>query len=119
MIVGSPVDDGFFTGLQLTLTCTIELNVAVDSDVNVSSSWLKDGSPLISDDSGRIIVGGAELIPGSPLSYQTMLVFDTLNRALNDSGLYTCVAEVNPSDTTSSVDGNTGMVSRSVDVLGE
>lgn len=73
--------------MDLTLTCTIELNDAVDTDVTVSSLWTKDGSPLMLDD--HITVNGAESI--TPLSYRTRIMFYPL---LNDSGLYTCAVEV-------------------------
>ena len=93
--MGSPVDSDFFTGLQLTLTCSIHIpEVLLSEPVEVSAQWSRDGSPLTSN--AHVTVGeGVERV--GPLLYVSTVVFSSLDGS-RDSGDYTCTGKVEVPD---------------------
>ena len=89
------VTDGpLYTGTDLTLTCNITLDLAVDFEVTVTVVWSRPGGTLPSDD--RVIVSETM---GSGPSYQSTLIFTPLTS--NDTGDYTCEVTVVTAETTS------------------
>ena len=95
VISGSPRDEGFFAGLaNFSFTCSATLNPSVDPGVTVSTSWERNGSPLISTDG--IMVGVASSLVG--LVSNSSVMFTSLG--LNDAGNYTCRVNVTAVDST-------------------
>ena len=86
---GHPTNSNFFTGLQLTLTCTITLP-QLESISTVSTQWSQSGSPLTS--SNRVTVGEWPVEVG-PGHYHTSVVFNSLD-STRDEGEYTCAVRV-------------------------
>ena len=74
---------------NFNLTCTIELNPAVDTPVVVNSTW---HGPVMIPTGTRVI---ASEPAGTGARYQTTLMFRPLNTS--DSGHYTCEVTVSPS----------------------
>ena len=81
---------GTYAGTNFNLTCTIEVNTAVDTPVVVNSStW---HGPVVIPTGTRVI---ASEPTGTGTRYQTTLMFRPLNTS--DSGYYTCEVTVSPS----------------------
>ena len=101
-----------YAGTNFTLTCTIELNMAVDTQVVVNRTWRGPlGVPT-----GTRVVSSAPTGTGG--RYQTILMFHPLNTS--DSGNYTCEATVSPSPESQFISGSTaGRDTLSVAVQGE
>ena len=78
-----------YAGTNFNLTCTIELNTAVDTQVVINSTWR---GPLGVPTGTRVV---ASAPTGTGVRYQTILMFRPLNTS--DSGNYTCEATVSPS----------------------
>ena len=78
-----------YAGTNFNLTCTIELNTAVDTPVVVNSTW---HGPVVIPTGTRVI---ASEPTGTGIRYQTILMFRPLNTS--DSGNYTCEVTVSPS----------------------
>ena len=100
---------GTYAGTNFNLTCTIQLNPAVDIPVVVNSTW-------------RGPVGVPHVIASAPTGtgarYQTILMFRPLNTS--DSGNYTCEATVSPSPESQFISGSAaGRDTLSVTVQGE
>ena len=100
----------FFQGLDLTFTCSITLDEAVDTPVTVQGNWRRNGTELA--DNGRITVFNP---PMNAPSYQTTVRFNLLN--VSDAGLYECTATVTPQNTTF-ITGTTSSNSLSITVAG-
>ena len=103
---------GTYAGTNFNLTCTIELNTAVDTPVVVNSTWR---GPLG-------VPAGTHVIASGPTAtgarYQTILMFRPLNTS--DSGNYTCEVTVSPSPESQFISGSTaGRGTLSVAVQGE
>ena len=92
-ITGSPIDSHYFSGLQLNLTCHIQLQMPMEYRVSVSSQWSKSGSVLTSN--SRVSVDDGTVVAG-PLLYQSSLVFISLDGTRGDNGDYTCSVAVHP-----------------------
>ena len=104
----------FFRGLDLTLTCGITLDEAVDTSVTVGGMWYQNGTELVDGtDFGRITVVNPAMT--SP-PYQTTVRFNLLNND-TDAGTYQCRATVNPADG-AYVTGTISIVSRNISILG-
>ena len=103
---------GTYAGTNFTLTCTIELRTAVDTQVVVNSTWRGPlGIPT-----GTRVVSSAPT--GTGARYQTILMFRPLNTS--DSGNYTCEATVSPSPESQFISGSAaGRDTLSVTVQGE
>ena len=80
---------GTCAGTNFNLTCTVEVNTAVDTPVMVNSSW---HGPVMIPTGTRIV---ASEPTGTGARYQTILMFRPLNTS--DSGNYTCEVTVSPS----------------------
>ena len=112
-ISGSPRNMSFFLGLNLVFTCSIILDVAVDTSVTVQGTWNRDESELVEQfNEGRITISNPPLnIP----PYQTTVSLNPLN--VSDAGTYECNATVIPQDTTF-VTGTTSSISWTITVAG-
>ena len=112
-ISGSPRNTSFFQGLNLVFTCSIILDVAVDTSVTVQGTWNRNGTDLLNQlNEGRITISNPPLMTPS---YQTTVSFSPLN--VSDAGTYECNATVTPQDTTF-VTGTTSSISRNINVAG-
>ena len=110
-ITGSPVDEGFHTGLLLTLTGRAEF-LALNIPITVVGSWTKDNSPDFTSD-GRVSIKGPVLVESSPKVYETTLTVDVLDRARGDSGNYSIRLDIMTFTT-----GTTATLTRSITVSG-
>ena len=114
VISGSPRNKDFFQGLDLTLTCSIILDVAVNTSVTVQGMWNRNGTELVDGtDSGRITVDNPAM---TTPPYGTTVRFNPLNNDM-DAGLYECMTMVDPMDDTY-VTGNTATTQRNIRVAG-
>ena len=77
----------FYTGLQLNLTCLIQL--APHGGISISAHWSKSGSTLTSSSQVRVMEEAVEV---EPLVYRTTVVFSSLDKARG--GDYTCSVTV-------------------------
>ncbi len=93
--VTADTDQTLYADENVTLTCDITLDPAVDSEVAVTASWTGPGGP---------ITDGVSDMTGSGLAYQSTLTFSSLTTS--DSGLYTCTASVDPAVSTPLVVGS-------------
>ena len=80
-----------YAGTPLTLTCSIQLNPAVDTGVVVTRMWRGPGSLVVSNTS-RVTV--SNLLNGSTFLYEMTIEFIPLSTT--DSGNYDCEATVTP-----------------------
>ena len=111
-ISGSPRNRSFFQGLELTFTCSIILDAAVDTSVTVQGTWSRNGTELVNGiDDGRITVSNPPL---AMPPYQTTVTFSPLS--INDAGTYECIA-VTPQDMIF-VTGTTSSHTRTISVSG-
>ena len=78
-------------GTPLTLTCSIQLNPAVDTTVMVNRTWRGPGSQGVSN-SSRVTVSNLDSRPA--FLYETTIEFVPLNTT--DGGDYECEATVTP-----------------------
>ena len=83
-----------FTGSALSLVCNIALSEAVDTDVDILTTWTIGGQVVMSD--GRRVLEHTE--ETSHLMYQTTLSISPLSDTL-DSGVFSCSVTVTPSST--------------------
>ncbi len=81
MTVTSSPDRTVYAGEDVTLTCDITLDPAVDSEVAVTASWTGPGGPITG--------GVSDMTDAAP--YQSILAL--LNSVAGD---YTCVATLQP-----------------------
>ena len=80
-----------YAGTPLTLTCSIQLNPAVDTTVMATRMWRGPGSQVVSN-SSRVTV--SNLLKRLTFVYETTIEFDLLSTT--DSGNYECEATVTP-----------------------
>lgn len=91
------MDEGFHTGLELTLTGRAVFDSAVDSDFAVTGVWSKTNpfSDLTAD--GRVRLVGPQMVQSVPeggVVYESTLTVDTLDRDRGDSGDYTLSLDI-------------------------
>ena len=114
-ISGSPTNVSFFAGILFNLTCYIQLNPAVDTEVSVIGMWNRSGTPLMND--SRITVFGTCGSASNQLLCQTRVQFNPLSGV--DDGLYTCKAVVETqSPHTTFVVGTSAVNERQINVTG-
>ena len=82
-----PTQETHYTGSSLTLTCTVQVDPAVDTPVIVNNQWI--GHSYIFDDGGRVIISQFE--KKHPF-YKSVVKFRSLKT--KDAGNYTCLANV-------------------------
>ena len=81
-----------YEGTSLSLTCTTELDPAVDGGVTVESTWTGPGGAVLSSD-GRVSISG-----GNDSTSPYMSVFMLSELYPGDSGTYLCSVAVRPTD---------------------
>ncbi len=84
--VSADPDRSLYTGEDVTLTCDIALDPAVDSEVAVTASWTGPG--------GTITAGVSDITGSGP--YQSTLTLSSLKTS--DSGDYSCNASASSTD---------------------
>ena len=94
----SPVQPQPYNGTYFNLSCTITLDPAVNTAVNVTGTWSKSGNELTTDDTTCITISETRLVTTNPSTYQTLLQFEPLGNDSTDGGSYICEATVIPSD---------------------
>lgn len=114
-ITGHPRDTNFFVGIDLTLSCNIELNSAIDSPVRVQSDWQKNGTIIELERSGRIALTNATIV--SQRFYMSTLRFNPMDDI--DADLYLCTVTVSPIDETYVSESSTSVVRNIRDILGK
>ncbi len=87
MTVTSNPDRTVYAGEDVTLTCDITLDPAVDSEVAVTASWTVPSGLGLS-------AGVMDRLQTNPLLYRSTLTLSFL--MTSDSGDYTCTASVDP-----------------------
>ena len=103
---------GTYAGTNFNVTCTIELNTAVDTPVVINSTWR---GPVMIPTGTRVV---ASELTGIGARYQTILMFRPLNTS--DSGNYTCEVTVSPSPESQFIIASTaGRGTLSIAVQGE
>ena len=110
-VTGFPRNTTFIQGLDLTFTCDITLDEAVDTSVTVQGNWKRNGTDLVDDDR-RITVSNPPM-EASP--YQTTIRFNLTDAG--DTGMYECIATVTPHDSTFVI-GTTSSNSMNITILG-
>ena len=109
-ITGSPLDEGFHLGFLLTFIGRAEINLAVDTPLNVNSSWSKS-NPL-SDLSNANITAALQVVV-NPMVYETNLSVNLMDM-VRDSGDYSVTFSVTSGPFTT---GSTNTTTRSINVL--
>ena len=80
-----------YAGTPLTLTCSIQLNPAVDTTVMVTRMWREPASQTVSNSSHVTV---SNLVERGAFLYETTIQFVPLSTT--DSGNYECEATVIP-----------------------
>ncbi len=76
-ITGTPVDEGFHTGLPLTFTGRAQFSPAVDTPLDVTVVWTKTtSSDLTADD--RVTLTEAVMVGVSPMVFESTLSVNVL-----------------------------------------
>ena len=84
-----------YNGSVFTITCNIELDSAIDTDVIVTGTWSRMGQQLSTDTATTCITAS-----DTDSSYQTTLTFDPLGVVSSHDGSYLCEATVAPNPPT-------------------
>ena len=94
--VNVTVPDGtLYAGTNVTLNCTIQLDGAIDTGVDVTIEWTgPPGGTMLSTTGDRITVSE---VTGSRPSYQSTV--DITSLEISDTGFYTCNATASPNGT--------------------
>ena len=90
-IILYPINDNFYTGLQLNLTCFITISYTIYDQIqllNIHSMWTRSGSAIDNDFDRNVV----ELFEVGAMQYQTSVLFNSLDK-VRDEGLYTCKVE--------------------------
>ena len=104
-----------YAGTPLTLTCSIQLNPAVNTTVMVNRMWSGPDSQLVSNSSSMTV---SSLVQRSAFLHETTIQFVPLSTS--DGGNYKCEATVIPDPQSQFVNmSTTGSGTHSVTVHGE
>ena len=103
-----------YTEDDLTLTCTIELDAAVDTGVVVTVMWIGPPGNMMLSTSGRITVSD---VTGSDTTFQSTV--DILSLEMSDADDYTCVATGIGNGTTFVTEGPAGSATTTVQSVGK
>ncbi len=104
----TPDHSTVFTGKEVNLTCTVELNegTAIDTEVTVSVTW--QGPQGILQSGGRFSVSPPAL---NNAQYESLLSIAPVQSS--DNGTYTCTAVVGPGSPTANIVASTSSSDRS------
>ena len=92
----SPPPDPVYAGSDLILNCSIQLSVAVDSEVSVVTTWRRNGAVFADLPTHIGVVDTAEI---NPSFYQSQLIFRPLQYSSDDAA-YVCEVAVNSQSST-------------------
>ena len=83
-----------YAGMNFTLICRVQLVPEVNTLVNITTTWYKDGNELIS--SGHISVDSSATQSENNSVYLSMVTLDPLSNqdSGRDDGVYTCSVQV-------------------------
>lgn len=95
--------DVYLAGMPFDLRCSVTLSNAVDLDIGVAVSWLRNGVNL--NDTARIRTSQQQQ-PALMGDYESLLRFDTLS-STSDSGDYVCSAILYPTEITDYISNST------------
>ena len=101
--------------MPFDLRCSVTLGNAVDVDIAVAVSWLRNGVYL--NDTARIQTSQQQQ-PALMGDYESLLRFDTLS-STSDSGDYVCSAILYPTEITGYISNSTGTSSYAITVIGK
>lgn len=101
--------------MPFDLQCLVTLGSAVDMDIGVEVSWLRNGVNL--NDTARIQTSQQQQ-PALMGDYESLLRFDTLS-STSDSGDYVCSAILYPTEITDYISNSTGTNSYAITVIGK
>lgn len=111
-ITGSPRDADFFQGLDLTFTCSAELQSTVDTPVTLMATWMRNDTKLVEDD-GYMTVTNVT-VAALPHTYLTTVRLNPID--FDDAGTYTCIVTVS-ADNTTFINGTTVSAMRTVTII--
>ncbi len=116
-ITSSPLDEGFYNGIGITLIGRAEFISAVDTPLNVTGSWFKTNpSTNITIDTSRATVNGFIRVRDAPMVYETNLTIFSLDEQRGDGGDFNLRVEITSSVHTVQTTVNT---TRNIAVLGK
>lgn len=114
-IIGSPLDESFHAGIDLTLTGRSQFSPAVITPINVEAVWIKTGPSSVLSADGRVSIGEAVMVGVNPMVFESNLTITSLMES--DSGTYTLF--LNFSSTEPFTIGATISEERNITVLGK
>ena len=88
-VTRTQVYDNLLAGSTLTIYCDIDIDVNVDTPFNVTTTWTRNDTVLVSNSRVTIIGPYSTDFNG----YQSRIEFSTLSSTM-DSGVYTCDVSV-------------------------
>ncbi len=113
LITGSPLDEDFHTGLNVTFTGRAEFDTAVDTPIMVGGVWTKTNpsSNLTSDT--RVSISAPVQVQATPnMVYETTLTINTLDMDSGDYNLAVTISTAQPF-----ILGTTATTTRNIEVL--
>ena len=113
-ITSSPVDNHFYPGLRLNLTCYIHLTSLLEPSLRISATWEKSGAIVTASEEELLL--DPNLVKLGSFLYKTSLVIAALDREGRDDGDYVCM--VNVSSDNALIVGFSVMSHRTVQVKG-
>ena len=115
MVTTDPPDVGILVeGTYIDLVCTVTINDAVDTDVNVNIEWSRNGGSTLMNSSDYSIS------PISLISGQYISIIRIEELMMIDNGAtYTCSVSIQPSSLSSYISGSNGYSSITLSVEGK
>ena len=103
MVTTDPPDATLVEGTYIDLVCTVTINEAVDTDVNVNIEWSRNGnSPLMNSSAHSIS-------PMSLISDQYISTIRIEQLMMSDNGAtYSCSVSIQPSSLSNYITGSNG-----------
>ena len=110
-VVGSPRDANFYQGLDLTFTCSAQLQSAVDTPVTVTATWMRNNTRLVEDNDSYVTLTDVAVASVLPQTYLTIVRLNPMD--FDDAGTFTCIVTVVP-DNASFINGTTASATKTV-----